>query len=495
MTKLKRLFGDLAASTLFAVALAGIIFPQHLFAQLAPPISQVAGVAAEGKIRIAVESLDEGSPVPARFRVEVGDRVVTFERSGSGYSWHDEKDASLGGFQSLPDLGEAASWQVDYDDDGFFHAGLPLDAFDPAEEPAAVVPDKVGEEEAKEPILDTYGYYDAASKTVQLSAIAPSSELFDVEVSFAGLPEDAEVRLMDVWGGVPSFPNKGPIIVIPIGLLLLLLGVAIIVCAVFHQACFTGCSYECTWGVKRVISAICGVSCTCECNDPPHPCSTVAPGVEMMSLSDAALPFKVAPTPFGLTRLEDSGVFHHGEQIRYLMGEWALLTYTGGKAGLPQVEVAKTSSEAYARTRAADLTRSLWPLRGDLAPGRHSVLMVSVPDHPDNTRSIALPELHLEDARLAGVGEGEALVLADFADDRSLQELTVLDDTVGGLTPAAVEQLRGALSLDYFSDDSHRVVAFAVVELGESPQLKSSFAYMPKCCCNFGLLKLPKPCF
>jgi hypothetical protein len=106
-----------------------------------------------------------------------------------------------------------------------------------------------------------------------------------------------------------------------------------------------------------------------------------------------------------------------------------------------------------------------------------------VPRHGDNSRAIDLPRLRLTPSGEGSAGSGRALVRAEFGEQGGAPVVTVID-TLGSVAPDLASRLRGSLALDFTSDERHRTVAFAVVEVGESPAIRDSIVFLPRCCCG-----------
>lgn len=224
--------------------------------------------------------------------------------------------------------------------------------------------------------------------------------------------------------------------------------------------------------------------------DKPGPicrCCGAATSVMVVDLPGGeahALPSKEVP----LNRLEESDVMHHGQNVRYLMGEWALVSYApGSKEAGPRARILGQSSGAFSQEGVDAVAETLasGPAAKRAAPGEQMALLVAVPPHEANSRFIQMPDLKVAGGRPpAGSGHGTVLVLADFADDHHLQRFHILHDTLGGVSPELARHLEKAVSLKGNPKELHRVVAFALLSIGDSVKLESDFSYLPKCCCG-----------
>ncbi len=232
-------------------------------------------------------------------------------------------------------------------------------------------------------------------------------------------------------------------------------------------------------------------------DDPPGPpCGNTRTGVSMLAFEDDAPSLSLAADTFELTRSEPSNMKHHGEPVTYVMGEWALVDVTApDAAGRPAVSLRKTSSAAFGLAKSEPIHEALKLLPGQM-PGQgearaKTILIVEHPTHEDNSRAIPMPELQLATIELgpsdplssdAG-SPRRIMVRADFGEQRQLQGFDVIHDPVG-LGEHQLQQIREGLSLQYQNDDSHRVIVFAVLELGERVEIERTLSYLPKCCCT-----------
>ena len=228
-------------------------------------------------------------------------------------------------------------------------------------------------------------------------------------------------------------------------------------------------------------------------DDPPNPpCGNIQTGVSMLAFEDDAPSLALAANSFELTRSEPSNMKHHGEPVTYAMGEWALVDVTApDTSGRPEVAMRKASSAAFglAKTEPIHDALGLLPSKSERHP--KTVLIVEHPTHEDNSRAIPMPDLRLETVELGSRGPVSSrsdtprriMVRADFGEQRQLQGFDVIHDPIG-LGEQELEQIRDGLSLEYQNDDTHRVVVFAVLELGERVEIERTLAYLPKCCCT-----------
>lgn len=223
--------------------------------------------------------------------------------------------------------------------------------------------------------------------------------------------------------------------------------------------------------------------------EDPNPCWQLAVSVVAMPLDGGRGTFELPSEGIPLRRLEDSDVKHHGQRIRYVMPEWALVSYpaAGGKDAEQAITLA-SSSDAFSPAEIEELSRTLAlgvGTRAGASSGQGTALLVALPTHEDNSRRIPMPELQVADGRVpAGSGRGKVLVRADFADDFRLQALDFLHDTLGGVSHALALHIEKALSLRRFSDQEHRVVVFALLSVADSLEPEIVLSSTPSCCCS-----------
>ncbi|MEM9554128.1 MAG: hypothetical protein AAGC60_07705 [Acidobacteriota bacterium] len=223
-------------------------------------------------------------------------------------------------------------------------------------------------------------------------------------------------------------------------------------------------------------------------------CQGLVDEVATLSLNDASVKSALPAADFTLSRLEASSVMHHGQQISYLMGEWALLEHKRphGKASAV-VETLGSSSRDFASAKRRELENALATSAVDTVPAgkaaseQQVLLVVGLPMHEPNDRKIAMPELKVAADRLASATEPrKILVRADFAEDHSLQQLDILHDSLGGVPHELALEIERSLRLESATNEEHRVIAFALLSVGESLQLEAVVPYLPKCCCGSG---------
>jgi hypothetical protein len=189
-----------------------------------------------------------------------------------------------------------------------------------------------------------------------------------------------------------------------------------------------------------------------------------------------------SPEPIKLSRLEQSPVVHHGEAVRYLMAEWAVVapSPTGARAR-------QRSSQAFDRSLAEQLALASWDQKEPSSPAAGeaaSTLFVALPTHEANSRAIHIPDLQLAPGvRNPTPERGEFLVMADFAEDHQLQGLQLVHTETGAGSWKVMLALERALSLEP-SAGGHRVVTFAWISVGETIKIDSSLSYLPRCCCG-----------
>jgi hypothetical protein len=226
-----------------------------------------------------------------------------------------------------------------------------------------------------------------------------------------------------------------------------------------------------------------------ESADPPcHHCCESANQVITMSLRGGGEPIQLPSAEIPLTRHERSDVMHHGQQVSYLMGEWALVSYTSDEQQGASSAILAQSSPAFSEARAAEVSTTLaaeLSTRGAAAGGKQVALMVAVPSHEANSRYIPMPDFKVAAGRPpAGSQRGEVLVRADFSEDHHLQDLRILYDDLGGVSRDLALYIERAISLNAPPDELHRVVVFALLSVGDSLGIESTISYLPKCCCG-----------
>ncbi|MEM9554127.1 MAG: hypothetical protein AAGC60_07700 [Acidobacteriota bacterium] len=242
-----------------------------------------------------------------------------------------------------------------------------------------------------------------------------------------------------------------------------------------------------TSGVLSDMSISKGGFCPAAGVDFEPPCSGLVGEVATLSLSEGAVKVDLPAADFKLTRLEASDVVHHGEPVSYLMAEWALLSYQApqGKAPARTAAIA-TSHPDFAQAKRAELEVALGAgTAAKAAPGDHLTLVVGLPQHEANSRKIAMPDLRVATDRVPGGSAArKVLVRADFGEDRELQGLQILHDSLGGVPHELALHIERSLSLEAASDEQHRVIVFALLEVGQTLELEAAIPYLPKCCCG-----------
>ncbi|MEM9554131.1 MAG: hypothetical protein AAGC60_07720 [Acidobacteriota bacterium] len=468
MASLCPLFGRLATAFLVSMAMAGLVVPPEVVAQSRIQ-SQVEalGLSADTSILIEILEFDSEAGLPSHFTIsnDAG-QSASVELTDDGYAWQSFDDPSVSGVQEIPGLDQTLSWKIHQDGDGFFEAEMPYDSFGATVEQHF----KAGQS------VSTYGSLDTESKIASLAAIDSTGVVADVTVDFSAI--DGELMLAGNWSAGTG--DSKAVVTISIATLLILLGVATIACGLISYWCWLACNMTCEHGVDRVITSNCGTGCTCECNDAPGCGATTPTGFSTMSIDDDApaipMPKSAATT---LTRLEPTDELHHGEPISYLLGEWAVLSIGGGDAP----KILRASSTDFAQGKAAALEQSL-KSAPVLEPTK--TLIVEYPLHPENERKIDMPDLVLRPTLApSSLTDGRVMVRADFQ-HRHLARLDVLDSNVD-VAPEGIAWLKSSLDLEFHSEENHRVVTFAVLEIdGGSLKVVETFQYLPKCCSCLG---------
>ena len=234
-----------------------------------------------------------------------------------------------------------------------------------------------------------------------------------------------------------------------------------------------------------------GASCAgaVERPGPVNPCTESASSVVVLPVDGGRVTFELPADGIPLRRLEDGDVMHHGQRIRYLMPEWALVSYSaGGEPGSARAVTLGTSGDAFSETQIEELSRTLAlgvGTRAGASSGTGTALLVAMPTHEANSRRIPMPDFQVAETRVpAGSGQGKVLVRADFADDFHLQALDFLYDSLGGVSHALALHIEKALSLRPLSDEEHRVVVFALLSVGDSLEPEIVLSSLPSCCCQ-----------
>lgn len=204
---------------------------------------------------------------------------------------------------------------------------------------------------------------------------------------------------------------------------------------------------------------------------------------------DGGDPVRLSTGPVTLSRLERGEEMHHGEEVSYLMGEWAVLaqaTPTGFADSALSVRTLRSSSPEFAASQAYQLRANpVAAAGGSSAAADRIAIVVATPPHEANSREIPMPALRIAPAGLLpGAASGKIAIRADFSEAGDLVDLEILHDTLGGVSAQLAAHIKQALSLQHVSEKRHRVVAFAVLSVGESLEIDSKLLYLPKCCCG-----------
>lgn len=465
---------SLVSSTLFSLAMFGLIFPPNVFAQPGvKPLLANAGSVSAAQLKIEVLEMSSASELPELFQLSINGHTLRFEREGDGYWAFDVERPENRKFQKLPDLDDVLRWQIERDDSGFFHAEVPLSQVDArAADPHKIV--HLGGD-AEEPRLNIDGFFDTETKSMRTTSLLPQGELVDVSISFATI-DDATLGLAAQGDGEKAF-----IIVVPVALILIILGVVVISCAALLIAQGFICDSVCPNGVHTASASCVPPQVTCLCTGPPNGggpghCGRVIGSVDVIGLGGRGSLRQLPVKGIQLNRFEDSGMKHHGEPMTYLMAEWALVSWDLAKNG-GAGRILASSSAAFSESSLADLGIN------EKAAGLGTALLVAAPPHDDNSRLVALPELQLT-APITAAAAGQVLVEVDFSEDRQLQGLRVLHDTLGGVSAELLGQLKSSLAMSYASDAQHRAISFALITVGAESRLETAVTYLPKCCCS-----------
>jgi hypothetical protein len=233
--------------------------------------------------------------------------------------------------------------------------------------------------------------------------------------------------------------------------------------------------------------AVCPAARPIDDRDGP-PCGERTPGLVALDLHGQGEPISLGPGAVRLRRLEPSTTMHHGHTVSYLMGEWALVLVPGASGGgVAGAEVQGATVEDFGAGVVAGLSDTLSARLTASASGQREALVVAVPLHEPNSRRIPLPALQLE-AGAAPISVpathwGRALLLADFGEDHTLQELSILHSTALVSRELALHFER-SLKLTPQTAEPHRVVAFVLVDVGAKLEIVSQLMYLPRCCCG-----------
>jgi hypothetical protein len=213
------------------------------------------------------------------------------------------------------------------------------------------------------------------------------------------------------------------------------------------------------------------------------PCQERSSSLVAVDLHGRGEPIPLGTGAVTLRRLEPSSVTHHGQAIRYLVGEWAHIAVpAGGASGL---EVKSATVEDFGAGALSALNETLTARLTAPASGAREALVVAVPLAEPASRRIPLPALRL-DAPTGPRPEarrGRALLLADFSEDHTLRKLSVLHATAGVPRELALD-LERRLKLEPQTPEPHRVVAFVLVDVGAQVEIVSELLYLPRSCCG-----------
>jgi hypothetical protein len=215
--------------------------------------------------------------------------------------------------------------------------------------------------------------------------------------------------------------------------------------------------------------------------DKPGPCSQPVP-VETTVLSlvgslDGDLE-SIGESIFS-KRIED------GDGVSFIMEDWAVVGVNAHGAG----EVLHLDTEARSADRPMPASYrgpqrgALWAPEGSRGLG----LLIAAPAHRRDRRQIPQPTVALLPTKLPYQGERlTAAVRIDIDEDRSIRTAQVLYG-VGGLPDGIdlAEEVRHHLQVTYASEKQHRVIVFAVLDVGSGEmKLRDSQVVLPQCCCN-----------
>jgi hypothetical protein len=191
---------------------------------------------------------------------------------------------------------------------------------------------------------------------------------------------------------------------------------------------------------------------------------------------DHGPPVQLPPAPIPLRRLEPSAVVHHGQVVRYLMAEWAV--------------VERSDDQIVIKQRSPDFEESMikplaeWSLNEPSRKEAQTVLFAALPSHETNSRAIQVPDLELTSASHPPLRDrGRILVLADFDEDHRLTELSLLHREGDIGSRDLMLHLERSLRLER-TEERHRVVTFAWLAVDETVSIESFLSYLPRCCCG-----------
>lgn len=213
---------------------------------------------------------------------------------------------------------------------------------------------------------------------------------------------------------------------------------------------------------------------------PKGPCSTPVPGETAVLSVRGPVPGDMDSIGAGLF----SGRSEEVEGLRYVMEDWAVI-----------------GVDAWGGTRvlARGLDSGSWPLP---APKRFASLggeyglaleepesirlVIAPPFHPHNSRHIPRPSVAMPPARLDHRGDRvTAAVRIDVGEDRLVRDAKVLYSV--GRLPSGIDlaaEVRDHLRVRYASEQQHRVIVFAIVDVESGMMyLRDSAVVLPLCCC------------
>lgn len=259
MKSLLTVCSDLGMSSLATVALLGLVFPAHLFAQSS---WNQAGIQPATSFQIELLEMSRDRTLPSRFALTGGGRDLVFERDAEGYRWHDANQIGVFGRHALPDLAEVLRWQVSLSAEGELRARIPVARLGPSgvgSEALMSSAGVVGSRRLDDTMAEIVGSFDPEARAYALSVLAPGELALDFTISAEHLSAAASLDNGPSSGGSP---NGQTVIHIPWAILLSIL--IRVSCATIHSVCVWACNQVCG-EVATVETAACGVGCTCVC--------------------------------------------------------------------------------------------------------------------------------------------------------------------------------------------------------------------------------------
>ncbi|HEX9733995.1 MAG TPA: tetratricopeptide repeat protein [Thermoanaerobaculia bacterium] len=238
-------------------------------------------------------------------------------------------------------------------------------------------------------------------------------------------------------------------------------------------------------------------ACWINCEPPPpHDCKFCCSSnnlTSIMNLEGSGSAFEATDSTVTLKNLVDGPVANDGTQVRYLLEEWAIVSVERGlSASSLEIRTVNASSAAIAKARLADL-RSNPASVAAVGEGGRSILVVEAPVHPENSRSMRLPDISLATSR-PGVElvNGTVLVRGFFSEAGALETVAVLHAFDGYPSKAEVPNalldfLRLNLVLDSSADgaNEHPVVVFVSLQIRDGNlRIADSVRIVPLCCCG-----------